>query len=456
MTLNYWFDQQFRRFLLQFGRVFANFQYQTGVQSDGSTQFITVPVTMAQTNNMVSSIIQNNSQNTLQTTPQITFYIKNLVVARERTQHDGFVEPVQIYEREFDQDTQQYTSNLGNTYSLQRIMAVPFNIEMQVDIWTSNQLQLDQLLEQILVMFNPAIELNSDTNVFDWSALTYVELTDIQYNSRTIPVGSQTTTDNISITSLMFRVPFWLAPPAKLKKQSIIQRIVDNIGEIYNMQGFADGYDVEYSPQDLLARVITTPGDYQISVSGNVITLLSSKGSLYDDNGNIFSWALLLDRFGQIRPGISQLILRLAADDEDPSDDVTGVIQLSTTSPNQLIWTANPMTLPANTLGAITGIINPHSVFPGSGLPPAVAGQRYLIVSPVGSSVGWGTITAKTNDIIQYDGTTWFVAFTASASAALTEYMLNLATGKQLKWNGENWILAIDGTYTNGYWRVLL
>ena len=38
-------------------------------------------------------------------------------------------------------------------------MPVPYLLNMQVDVWTSNTDQKLQLMEQILVLFNPALEI---------------------------------------------------------------------------------------------------------------------------------------------------------------------------------------------------------------------------------------------------------------------------------------------------------
>jgi hypothetical protein len=39
---------------------------------------------------------------------------------------------------------------------------------MQVDIWSTNEEMKLQILEQILVLFNPAIDFQKNENPFDW------------------------------------------------------------------------------------------------------------------------------------------------------------------------------------------------------------------------------------------------------------------------------------------------
>ena len=85
--------------------------------------------------------------------------------------------------------------------------------------------------------------------------------------------------------------------------------------------------------------------------------------------------------------------------------------------------------------------------------PTAAAGQRYLVLDDIGPSAAWPGLLAEANDIIQYTGSAWTVALRPDATR---QVVLNQATGRQLRWTGREWVLAIDGYYTPGYWRVAL
>ena len=74
----------------------------------------------------------------------------------------------------------------------------------------------------MFVLFNPSIQLQSNDNPLDWSSVFEVELTDIAWSSRGIPAGVD---ENLDIATLTFAVPIWISPPAKVKRQTIIQRI---------------------------------------------------------------------------------------------------------------------------------------------------------------------------------------------------------------------------------------
>ena len=55
-------------------------------------------------------------------------------------------------------------------------MPTPYTLSMKADIWTSNTDQKLQLLEQILVLFNPALEIQTTDNYIDWTSLSVVYL----------------------------------------------------------------------------------------------------------------------------------------------------------------------------------------------------------------------------------------------------------------------------------------
>ena len=64
---------------------------------------------------------------------------------------------------------------------------------------------------------------------------------------------------------------------------------------------------------------------------------------------------------------------------------------------------------------------------------------------------------SKESDIIEYDGTGWFVSFNAKTTTD-TKYVTNLTTGVQLKWNPTDaiWMKAVENIYQNGSWTIVL
>lgn len=437
----FWYDSQQRRFLEQIVRAFSGFSYQTGMRDGEAPQTIMVPCRMALTNRMVSNIISNLSENTLNTVPMISVWQSGLRGRHEDLQNPAFIDHLQAFERTVVNG--KYGTDKGNAYSIDRLMPLPFVMEVQVDVWTSNLDQKYQLAEQMLTAIYPQFQIQNSENVLDWTAVTICFVDDeVTWSSRTIPIGTES---EIDIMTLRLRIPIWLTPPAKVKPIHRIEEIIANIGQ--------EVVDPIYGPAlgNVFQRIIVTPGEFCISVNGNSITLLADRGHDTLPDGSVPSWVNLFKLYGTFQAGVSEIRLYLTSDIEGPF--VAGTLQLGNAS-NLLVWTLDADTLPANTLTAIDAVIDPLRTSPGVGLPAAATGTRYLLINDLGPSVAWGSLSASTNDIIEYDGT-WNVAFDASALVN-KQYVLNLYTNRQLYWNGAEWLLSIDTFYHPGLWRIAL
>jgi hypothetical protein len=451
----FWYDQQIRRYLLQFVRIFNGFQVQSGQKNAGGTSsqvYKTVPMRYADMSRMVAHVLRGNTENALNSTPFMTCNVANLNVARERRHDPKLISSQQIQERKYDSMNDQYTAELGNTYTVDRYMPVPYDLTINVDVWCSNTEQKLQLLEQILTLFNPTVEIQSNTNPLDWTNITVVELIDIQWSSRSVPQGVDSQLD---IATLIFQVPIWINPPAKVKKQSIIHSIInrihldDNLSDLQydkDMQNFFDQFSN-------LEEIVITPQDTQIDVTGNTISLLNAHGI---NEG--YEWKEFFEQYGEFQESTSKIKLRRSSNIEDSTQDIVGTIAYHPTNGNQLVFTIDSATLPTNTKTAILKIVDPQKNYPNDGtLAGQQTGQRYLIINDIAkNSSNWGTLEASANDIIQFNGTQWEVSFNATANGSTVQYVTNSATSYQYKWTGSEWIDTYQGQYRPGYWILNL
>lgn len=461
--MDYWYDGQLRRYWMQFCRIFEGFQYESGVGADGTKTLRTFPVSLAGKNRQVGHILRNGSENTMLSTPRVTCEMIDIQQNAERRQNPNHVSTVNIFERAVDPATNRYTGDLGKTYTVERFMAIPYDITMRTNIWTSNEQQKHQFMEQVLVLFNPSIDIQTGDNPIDWTSLTIVELESITWSNRELPIGSD---DDIEIATLTFKMPIWLTPPAKIKRQNIIHQIITNIGEMNtNYVGEqAGGYN--FSSKDMHTRVIVTPGDHQVRAEVLIdsegrpyceITLLSEEGLDTDPQGKPWDWSLLLKRYGPYRKGVSQFRLKTTDDMDDHDSDIIGIFDFHPTDPSKILWTPDQETLPRNTLQTITGMVDPNRGHaPGrAGVPEAKDGQRWLLASDLHPVPEWTDLSASENDIVEFKDGSWKISFDASLSTT-PEVVLNSRSGKQLRWTGEVWVDAISADYNPGYWRVFL
>jgi len=361
-----------------------------------------------------------------------------------------------VFEKAFDSETGTYEDRIGETYTLERYSPVPYDLTINVDVWTSNTEQKLQLLEQMLLLFNPSVNLQSSNNPFDWTSLGVVELINITWSARSIPQG---TDDIIDVATLIFQLPIYLTPPAKVKRQVLIHSILANIYS--SMSADIDLDSINFTPDRSDVRQWITFKDRHIQVDSDSIQLLTYLNDAEDpekNDGSLLSWAEHFLSYGSVKNGITEIRLRIGADPiTENADEVVLIVSEVAGNANLLSYELDTATLPADTVPLINGIIDPQRSRPGVGsLPAAASGQRYLITTEIVPFAGgpWGECVASANDIIEYNGTEWVVTFDASAVNS-TGYTTNANTMKKLYYTGSEWVVAIEGIFEQGYWRIV-
>jgi len=183
--------------------MFSNFQIEYGPNEAGISPpdtLIRVPVRYGDASRQAQTIIQQNSSNSMPSTPLMTFYIDSLDYDRPRMQEPYHVDKIQVRQRYYDQVTETYETTQGNAFTIERLMPVPYQLTIKLDIWTSNTNQKMQLLEQILTLFNPAMEIQSTDNYIDWTSLSTCELQSVSWTSRSVPIGTENPIDIATLT----------------------------------------------------------------------------------------------------------------------------------------------------------------------------------------------------------------------------------------------------------------
>ena len=453
----YFYDKQLRKYIQQFIRIFAGFQVAMHVNEEGEIVYQTVPVRYGDVSRMAAHIVRENSENMLQTTPFISCHVTGLEPAPNMRTFPQYEETVPVYEKKYNEETNSYENEVGQQYSIKRHQPVPYQLTMQVDMWTSNTEQKLQLLEQILVLFNPTLNIHTNNNAMDWSTLSYVELIATTWSMRAIPSGID---DIIDISTMTFTLPVLINPPAKVVKNTVIHTIIDNIEDVTDESLSSLRAGENYTPLFTSYKIVTLEQykmKFNIDNSGNATAqLLNQTGSNLDANSTALNWANVLKPFGVVRDDVSQLRLKQTADPADTTNDIIGNIKINTTNANLLDITLDSSTVPSNTQGVVDAVIDPQVNSPGDGtLTAAATGDRYLLTKDVAFGIGWNGSAGKENDIIQYNGSSWDIVFDAS-SITTVQYITNTTTQDSLKWTGSKWVNTFEGTYNPGFWRIYL
>ena len=455
----YFYDKQLRRYIQQFIRIFAGFQVAMHSDAAGNVVYQTAPVRYGDVSRMAAHIVRENSENMIQTTPFISCHVTGLETAPDRRTFAQYEETIPVNEKRYNEETNSYENEQGNSYSIKRHQPVPYNLTMQVDVWTSNTEQKLQLLEQILVLFNPTLNIHTSNNALDWSTLSYVELIASTWSMRAIPSGVD---DIIDISTMTFTMPVLINPPAKVTKQTIIHTIIDNINDTDDAGLAALRSGNSYVPLFTSYKVVTLD-NYKMRFTMNATgigtaQLLSQSGTNSDANG-ILNWKDVFEPFGAFRDDTSQLRLKQTDNPGDTQGDIIGTIKVDPADVNLLEITMDTNTFPTMTQTAVDAVVDPQANFPGDGtITAAQDGDRYLLTEDVAGGAGWLGSGAKKHDIIQYSvGTNqWDIVFDADVNGSTLQYVTNTTTMDRLKYNGTAWVNAFEGTYNPGFWRIYL
>lgn len=246
MISHFYYEAQLRQYLLQFVSIFHGLQVQTGYgenEEDPSCRtpiMITVPTVMGNKDRVVAAIMSGNTQNRVFSLPTMSAYMTGLTPADNRRRTPGMLD-------------QRTTLKVGGIFPddltvVKRAMPVPFDMTLELSIYASNTMQLHQILEQILPLFNPDLQIQKSDGPFDWTKMTNVTLTDIG-NDENYPSGTER---RLISWTLQFMMPIYLGVPMGVK-DDLVRKIIIQIGDLSamgtlevtedgNVQPFGDAY----------------------------------------------------------------------------------------------------------------------------------------------------------------------------------------------------------------------
>ena len=480
--MQHFYDGQIRRYITQVIRLMSNFSYKDG---DGALR--TIPVMYGDMTRQVSHIIRDNSENKLPSVPRMGIYVTNLEMDRTRIADASFVSKLHIRERAYDSNNKEYLNTQGKNVTVERLMPTPYTLTMTVDMWTSNTEQKLQIMEQILMLFNPSLEIQTTDNYVDWTSLSVVEIASINFSSRSIPTGTES---EIDVATLNFTTPIYISPPTKVKKLGVVTQI---IASIYNertgnidlgqtmpeLQAYSDDYSksvkstITKSADGTIDSSATTKEDADAVIAttaiGYDLLVMNNVGQVIDKGiAGAVNWNKIIKTLpGKYNAGLSRILLNR----QDINQRVSGTFAVNELNENQLIINWDEDTIPTDTIftgvnsrGTVDYIIDPTKFNPSD---IKQTGTRLLLLADVNNDAdAWkNTNNSLTdmneNDIVEWNGSTWTVLFDASANLKdsegfQTKFITNLNTGIQYKWTGEQWLLSFEGEYRKGTWQIQL
>jgi hypothetical protein len=351
------------------------------------------------------------------------------------------------------------------------------------------------------MLFNPSLEIQTTDNYIDWTSSTVVNMTGLTFSSRSIPTGTES---DIDIATLTFSTPIYISPPVKVKRLGVITKVINSIfnessGTIDLDLSRAGGYSGGFAEADIRTKVVkdetetTSAGTGVKEVVDTENTYIADVNIVMSNSYNNYGLLVMGNSAKLVRKGVvgsetwvSLLkampfefdagVTELRLTRKDLATEIVGTVVINPLDPYELSIAWDGDTLPADTVisgpngdrNKIDYIINPYKTNPTN---LKAGNPRILILADINNSenvgqdagyegpVAWqnadgSDFVASENDIIEWDGARWHVVFDASEQDSTVIYTSNLNTGKQYKFDSGEWILAYDGEYPNGTWRL--
>jgi hypothetical protein len=222
MIANYFYEGQLRSYLLQFCNIFTGLQVQTGKGECDVPEFITVPISIGSRDRVVAAIQAGNTQNRPFSVPAMVANMTSLALSPNR-KGVGIVD-----RRTFLPAGGVYPNDLR---TVTRVMPIPYIMTTELSIYASNTQQMHQILEQLLMLFDPVLQIQTSDSALDWTKIASVELVGLN-NEENYPPGG----DRRMITwSLSFDMPIYISAPVDIK-DDVVKKIVIKLGDLDKFQ----------------------------------------------------------------------------------------------------------------------------------------------------------------------------------------------------------------------------
>lgn len=448
-NVQYWYYSQIRTILLHTLRIFSNFQISIGNDDNGKPILQRVPCIHASSDKSAMFMINKGSENILETCPKMILAITGVKLNTDK-QSGPANQPYTtvVNEKRFNSEIGNYEYDLGNSVTVTRLNPVPLGLTFTLYVLTTMLEQKCQLFEQIRPLFTPTLDLQTSENPLDWTRLTAITMTNLNWSSKGVS-DKESTLDMMEMT---FEVNTNLDAPALLEKNSIIENIVINMGEgdsVESTWGWTDGDFV---------RTIYTPTDNIIMIDdNNVATLIPNK--------KCKNWNELL-KFYRIKYNANKNNIFLHCNittDYEKRKDIIGTLLIDNSNPIKANWIFDDSKLPQTNVKTVNEVINPHTTIPTN---ETVVGTRFLITESIaGLTDAWGEFKDKNgvtidkvdeNCIIEKTVDGWVVDL--NPNGGIETYYVRSGDNAKFLYTFDDdqntWVDVINGRYRPNRWKI--
>ncbi len=216
---NYFYDEQFKRYALQFNAIFSGLHVEVGKSGDKEERLIQVPIIYGSMDRVAAAAATGHTQNKHLRLPMMSSNLINFDIANDRmkgtgaTKREVFVPAGGL----LPEDAKVVRTR----------MAVPYDLTFDLSIYTSNKDQQFQVLEQILVLFDPILQIQTSDAHLDPTKISTVEIISIN-PEETFPPGTES---RMIVTTIQFKIDAYITIPATVKRD-VVQQIYARVSAV--------------------------------------------------------------------------------------------------------------------------------------------------------------------------------------------------------------------------------
>lgn len=227
----FFYDAQLKRYLVQVMAAFRGYQVQTGLQRDGKSRFLDVPVKYGDMSRVGAYVMHGGSDNTMAYLPVMAIYMTGLRQSDELRLNPQHREKYNYIERAKTPDGELIVNQPGKKKTVERHMGVPYSVNFEVRIWARNNDQGYQMVEQLCTQFNPSLDLQLRNSPADWTFMRNMRFEGDVRMEKAVPTGLEA--NPLYVFTLPFVMePVWMNPPAKVYETKHIYEIHVPIKEL--------------------------------------------------------------------------------------------------------------------------------------------------------------------------------------------------------------------------------
>lgn len=248
---HYYYNAQLRSYLVQFCAIFGGMQVQVGKNANNEPRLIPIPIIVAQQDRVAAAIKSEFTQNKLVRLPLFSAHLADIQFARDRQKGVGTL-------------CRNTFMPIGGVFPdditvNERRMPVPYDLTFDLNIYASNQDQMMQIVEQICMIFDPILQIQTSDDYFDWTKISTVELTNIKPDDN-FPSG---TDRRILQKTFTFNIPAFISIPHDQHKKYVAD-IILRVGAVSTQATTWEEINNELDAQNILETPIFVLDDIDL------------------------------------------------------------------------------------------------------------------------------------------------------------------------------------------------